>query len=83
MIYLETENSSYTAKTTLFVVSNDFQESLAEVDVLAAVVSDHSAIQLILCESKELIRGPSYWKFDSSLVNDKTYVENLNIELTQ
>ena len=66
-----------------FFVSNDFQESVAKVDVLAAVASDHSAIRLILCESKELIRGPSYWKFDSSLVNDKIYVENLNNELTQ
>ena len=52
-------------------------------DVLAAVASDHSAIRLILCESKELIRGPSYLKFNSSLVDDKIYVENLNTELTQ
>ena len=51
--------------------------------MLAAVASDHSAIWLILCESKELIRGPSYWKFNSSLVNDKIYVENLSNELTQ
>ena len=60
-----------------------FQESVAKVDVFAAVASDHSAIRLILCESEELIRGPSYWKFTSSLVNDKIYVENLNNELTQ
>ena len=66
-----------------FFASNDFQESVAKVDVLAAVASDHSAIRLTLCESKELIRGPSYWKFNSSLVNDKIYVENLNNELTQ
>ena len=66
-----------------FFVSNDFQESVAKVDVLAAVASDHSAIRLTLCESKELIRGPSYRKFNSSLVNEKTYVENLNNELTQ
>ena len=52
-------------------------------DALAAVVSDHSAIRLILCESKGLIRGPSYWKFNSILVNDKIYVENLNNEVTQ
>ena len=46
-------------------VSNDFQESVAKVDVLAAVASDHSAIRLILSVSKELIPGPSYWKFNN------------------
>ena len=51
--------------------------------MLAAVASDYSAIRLILCESKEVISGPSYWKFNNSLVNDKTYVEHINNELTQ
>ena len=44
-IYFETESSSYTTKTRLFFVSNDFQEFSAEVDMLAAVASDHSAIR--------------------------------------
>ena len=70
-------------KTKLFFVSNDFQESVDKVDVFAAVATDHSAIRLILCESKELFRGPSYWKFNSSLLNDKTLVENLNNQLTK
>ena len=41
----------------------------------APVQSDHSPIFIKISPLQETARGPGYWKFNSSLVNDPTFVE--------
>ena len=41
----------------------------------APLQSDHSPIFINISPLQETARGPGYWKFNSSLVNDPTFVE--------
>ena len=63
-----------------WLVSNDLQEDIESVDILPSIKSDHSAIVLSINGIDENNRGPNFWKFNSSLVNDKNYCELINSE---
>ena len=39
------------------------------------IQSDHSLIFIKISPLQETVRGPGYWKFNSSLVNDQIFVE--------
>ena len=63
-----------------FLVSSDsLQESIETIDIIPSVVSDHSAILLKLRPTYEGNRGRSYWKFISSLTEDKQFVNSLKM----
>ena len=47
---------------------------------MPSIKSDHSAIVLSINGIDENNRGPNFWKFNSSLVNDKNYCELINSE---
>ena len=55
------------------LVNDSLQDDFVSVDIIPSIRSDHSAITLSnsfngIGDSK---RGPSFWKFNCSLVNDK------------
>jgi len=54
------------------------QEDIDNVDVISSLKSDHSAIVLSLNGTENGPRGPSYWKLNSSLLDDKEYVSLIN-----
>ena len=59
-----------------FLVSDSMQENIESTGIIPLVGSDHSAIKIKLCSLQEgLIAG--YWKFNSSLIEDKNFVESL------
>ena len=58
-------------KLDLFLISDSLQENIELVDIIPSVQSDHSVVKIKLCSSKENARGPSHWKFNNSLVNDR------------
>ena len=64
-----------------FLVSDSIQENVQLVDIIPSVGSDHSAIKIILYSLGENSRGGSYWKFNSSLAKDKSFVESLKKEI--
>ena len=47
-------------------------------DIIPAIKTDHSAITLNFKSITEYTRGPSYWKFNSSLVDDPVYTDLIN-----
>ena len=56
-----------------WLVNDSLQDDIVSVDIIPSIGSDHSAITLSnsfngIGDSK---RGPSFWKFNCSLVNDK------------
>ena len=57
-----------------FLVSDSIQKNVQLVDIIPSVGSDHSAIKIILYSLRENSRGQSYWKFNSSLAEDKSFV---------
>ena len=58
-----------------FLVSDKMELDISGSGFYAPVQSDHSPIFLKISPLQETARGPSYWKFNSSLVNDPTFVE--------
>ena len=57
-----------------WLVSDSVQDFISKTDIIPAIKSNHSAITLSLNGFKDRPFGPSYWKFNSSLVNDEEYV---------
>ena len=48
------------------------------VDIVSSIKSDHLAIILSLNGVEDSSRGPSFWKFNASLVNDQVYCDLLH-----
>ena len=51
------------------------QDDVESADIKIAIKTDHSAITLSVNSVKDLPFGPSYWKFNCSLLEDETYVQ--------
>ena len=45
------------------------------VDIIPAIRTDHSTISLHINGIKETGRGPSFWKFNSSLLGNNDYIK--------
>ena len=58
-------------------------QEAAEIDIIPAIKTDHSAVilNILLQFSFNNLRGPSYWKFNNSLLYDKSYVELIQREV--
>ena len=57
-----------------FFISDSIQEDIKQIDILASVNSDHPPVYLKFSEGKETLHGPSYWKFNNSLLDDQHFV---------
>ena len=58
-------------------ISDSIQEDVNQIDILASLNSDHSPVYLKFSEGNETSRGPSYWKFNNSLLDDQHFVTSL------
>ena len=58
-----------------WLVSTEIQGDLTETNIIPAIKSDHSAITLTLNSLDKQKFGPSYWKFNSSLLEDISYIQ--------
>ena len=63
-----------------WLTSNDLQEDVESVEIISAIRSDHSAITLSVNGLEENERGPSFWKFNCTLINDQEYCDLLRSE---
>ena len=61
-----------------WLIDNVLQEDINQVDIIPSIKSDHSAIVLSINSVENQTRGPSFWKFNASLLDDKDYVEIIN-----
>ena len=60
------------------MVNDSLQDDIVSVDIIPSIKSDHSAITLSINGIDNSKRGPSFWKFNWSLVNDKNYCNLLD-----
>ena len=58
-------------------ISDSIQEDVNQIDILASLNSDHSPVYVKFSEGNETSRGPSYWKFNNSLLDDQHFVTSL------
>ena len=57
-----------------WLTSSSLQEDVENVDIIPAIKSDHSAITLFINGIEDERHGPSFWKFNASLIDDEMYV---------
>ena len=62
----------------LFLVSNSVQDNIDKCLVLPSLSSDHSPVMIsVKSASNQFKKGPSYWKFNNSLIGNETFCNNL------
>ena len=66
-----------------FFASEHLLNSLVSADILPGFHSDHSLICLIFNNEGIASNGRGFWKFNSSLLHDTTYVNNIKQIITQ
>lgn len=60
-----------------WLISNTLQEDVLKIDIVSAIKTDHLAITLEIDSLVDQPRGPSFWKFNNSLLDDPVLVQNL------
>ena len=58
-----------------WLITSSIQEEVENVDIIPAIRTDHSAISMHINGIEEIRRGPSFWKFNSSLLEDEVYIK--------
>ena len=62
------------------LISDDLQDDIEQTDITPSIKSDHSATTLCFNSLKDQPFGPSYWKFNASLLQDENYIQLINTE---
>jgi len=58
-----------------WLISDHLQEDIEVVDILSSIKTDHKAIIIVLNSIPNNKFGPSFWKLNNSLLQDKDYVD--------
>jgi len=61
-----------------FFVSDSLQPFIDKTSIIPAPSTDHHAITLKFCSFNEGKKGPSFWKFNNSLLRDEVYVKEVS-----
>ena len=65
------------------MLANFCQDEVEETSIKTAIRTDHLATVISFNSLDEQIRGPSYWKFNSSLTEDENYVPAINAKIPE
>ena len=70
------KNPLQQSRLDYWMISAHMLYNISSIDIHASFKSDHSPIKITFeSQSKESIRGPGFWKFNSSLLDDGDYCE--------
>ena len=61
-----------------WLISNSLQDFVKSTNIIPAIKTDHAAIDLVLSDIGNEAKGPGFWKFNCSLLNDDNYINELN-----
>ena len=65
-----------------FLISDQLEDQIDQVDIIPSIQLDHSTLELLkVCGTKRSSKGPSYWKLNNSLLQDKVFTELLKTEI--
>ena len=53
------------------------------IEIIASVQSDHSALKMKISSLTEGSKGPSYWKFNNTLISNEEYVNNMKSKIPE
>ena len=68
-------------RSDYWLVNDSLQDNIVSIDIIPSIKSDHSAITLSINGIDDSKRGPSFWKFNCSLVNDNNYCDLLHTNI--
>ena len=63
------------SRLDFWLISTGLMYSVDSVTIEPGYGSDHSLISLSLYKSEQSKQGPSFWKFNTSLLRDRTYID--------
>ena len=73
-----------------FIISDQLQEQIKTTEIIPSVQSDHSTLLMKISSIRQEAKGQSCWKFNTSLVYDRSFVKlikteivNYNMELSE
>ena len=67
-----------------FLISNELSSLVSDCRIVFTPNTDHSAVQInLISEESKQTKGPSFWKFNTSLLEDNQYVSQLRENLPQ
>ena len=66
-----------------FLTSDQLQEQIKRIEIIPSVQSDHSTLIMKIGSIRQEAKGQSYWKFNTSLVYDKSFVELMKSEIVK
>lgn len=82
--YPNVNKFSYRSKTLgvksridFFLISKHLTKFVKKVDIQTSIAPDHNTILLSLSWPNENPRGPGFWKFNNSLLEDKEYTTKI------
>ena len=58
-----------------WLISDSLQDDTNKADIITAIKTDHSAITLDIDSISDTSHGPSFWKFNNSLLDDEAYLK--------
>ena len=61
-----------------FLTSDHLYDKFTNFDILPSIHSDHSAITLSYQQIEDVKKGPGFWKFNNSLLNDEEFKRQLS-----
>ena len=59
------------------LISNTLQELVTTTEILTLILTDHFPVILSLSKGNDCLRGKRFWKFNSSLTNDQSYITEI------
>ena len=59
------------------LISDSLQHEVEIINIIPSIQSDHSVLKTKLSSLQERKQGPSYWKFNNSLLHDNTFVTKM------
>ena len=81
MLYLALKTPFKQRRLDYFLISDQVQDQIDQVDIIPSIQSDHSTLKLKVCGTKHSSKGHSCWKLNSSLLQDKVFTELLKTEI--
>ena len=67
-LHVETNKPLVQRRLEYWLKSDDFQDDVDKTDIISAIKTDHAAIVLQVNSVEKQPTGPSYWKFNFSLL---------------
>ena len=73
----ESKSLQVKSRIDFFLVAKSLVKYVSKVGITVSIAPDHKAIYLCLSLPMMIPRGPGFWKFYNTLLNDEVYVAHI------